>query len=192
MLKVYIAEVSIKNMRKITEQECIEELHRIIGIHPKQIVTSDKTESNSNLPLMIEDLKIENLDEDFDGILLDYEDLKATLFGRDLIINTTINADSLQFALEQVKKTVNELESKNLALSISDGVLVYFTTNSNTEVIKFIDIMEVIYTSTDRIAVLDNIHVLFGTIVDNNLKNGYFNIDIFVSYKNKTFNWSNF
>lgn len=176
-------------MRKITEQECIEELYRVTGIHPNQIITNKEMEFNCNFPFLVEEIDIDIDIEDFDGVLLDYEDVKATLFGRDLIINTTIKADSLQFALEQVKKTVNELESKNLALNVSDGVLVYFTTNSNAKILDITEIIEMFDISIDSIIL--PISVIFGSRFDNMLKDGYLNIDIFVSYRKNTCKYAN-
>lgn len=163
-------------MRKITEQKCIEDLHKITGIPLQQIL---------NYPFIVEEI------EGFDGIHVDYEDIKATLFGRDIIMNATIKADSYQFALEQVNKIVNNLNSKNLALNISDGVLVYFTTNDNVEILKLIELMEIIHIATNRTITSNDINVIWGNRYDNVLKDDYIKIDLFASYKKEAFIYAN-
>lgn len=156
-------------MKKITEQECEEELRKITGISPK------KTISTPNVK------EIENID--YDGILIDHEDLQTVLFNRDFIIYSQIEIMNVNMALQQMKQLVENFKAKGLAFSISDGILVYFTHTHDIETVNFANIMEVVHCAMDENSLPNDINVYWGSKVDNKLESDSIQLDIFVSYK---------
>ena len=168
-------------MKRVTESECEEILHRIIGLDLRAIAsTSDKDYKDMGMPFVVEEIK---LDIDYDGIILDYEDLKATLFDREYIIYVHLDCMSISSALLQMKQLMTHLKDKNLALNTSDGILLHFTHNSNMSFWNLSNIMDILHDAVETKDPLNDINVLWGTRVKHEFADEHIQINLFVSYK---------
>lgn len=182
----------IDKMKRVSEQESLERLNKITTLLPYRMDDAAKVRlCGSEAFAMVERENSCN-----DGVLLDVEDVKAALFGRSLILHTLIEADTHETALEQVKLLIQELESKNLALGVADGVVMYFRMSPSVLIIDLADIAQAIFDAIEFTLKGEptngSANLFWGSRSTKSLKNGSLLIDIFISYQHKEITYKPF
>lgn len=164
-------------MKRVTEQECIEEFEKIVNYKLDLTPKEKSQQHNKNVPYTIEEAEIE-----YDGILLDDEDIKTVLLSKEHVFLETIEIFNFEEAKKALTQMIENFEKMEFPLKYSEGILVYFTLHSNEDFILLSDIVSIIFNSIDNIFPAKEPDCIWGIKCDDKMKKDKIKMSIFTSF----------
>jgi len=170
-------------MKILSKEEFTTELNRIVtcGTNDIEIGPEDMKIAKSG-----DFFAVEYLDSKTSSIILDIEDVNQIRKNKDLLVMSATECSGNNSAQEAIKSAVLDFEKNNLLLKEADGILVYFQTNSNYEIMKIGKAMEIIYDRCESKIMDQEPDVIWGMSCDDSLSYDYVKVTIFIGYAKKT------
>ena len=130
---------------------------------------------------------VECLDSDSENnsILLDIEDINQITKNKDLLVMSASKYSGSNSAQEAIKSAILDFEKNNLSLKEADGILIYFQINSDYEIMKIAEAMEIIYNKCENKIMYLEPDVIWGTSCVNDFKNDYVKATVFIGFSKK-------
>lgn len=124
------------------------------------------------------------------NISMDDDDKMHVLYNKRLVVMHISEFIGSNAAYQATMQAITDLEKNNFMIREVDGILIHFLSNSNYELLKFSEAMDVIYKKLDP-STLNEPDVLFEVSHDNNENEDYVKVTIFISYYEKKMLYTN-
>ena len=126
-----------------------------------------------------------DIDDELNSCILSMEDIDCITKNKDVLAMSVFEQCGYNSAQEVIKSIVLDFEKEKLSLMKTDGILIYFQTNSNYQIMDISEAVGIIQNKSDDIYTTEQPELIWGISCDNELEDDYMKATVFISYSKK-------
>lgn len=165
-------------MKVLSNTEILIKLNKILNYNIFDIKKEIKSDTNNIFTLTT----CLDVDSNLNDIILDIEDINHIINNKDLLIMSSSQYRGCNAPKEAMILTVKDIEKNKQSFIKADGILVYFQVNSDYKMFELAEAMDIVCHKWCKNTISNKPNIIFGISCNNNLKDDYTKVTIFVSY----------